>query len=59
MHTWHRQSPAARVLISNKLILAVQVMRGGVVLQSGALMPSWPCISYTGLLSLLIFDAAL
>lgn len=50
MHTWHRQSPAAHVLVSNKLILAGQVMRGGAVPQSGALMPVWPTISYTGLL---------
>lgn len=37
MHTWHRQSPAAHVFVSDKLILGAQVMRGGAVFRSGAL----------------------
>lgn len=29
MHTWHRQSPAAHVLFSDKVILGAQVLSGG------------------------------
>lgn len=35
MHAWHCQSPAAHVLISDKLILGVQVTGGQVVLPRG------------------------
>lgn len=38
MRTWHRQSPAAHVLFSDKLIL--RAMAGGVVLLSVALSPN-------------------
>lgn len=35
MRAWHCQSPAAHVLVGNKLILAAWLMRGGVYSRVG------------------------